>query len=115
MLRSGRNLVLCPEGTSSRGEQGLAPLRPGAFRLAAGLDPEPFVVPVAMANFDRRPGSAQLVALIGEPFRVSSRVDVGDRSALRRFLASYRHEFGQQVAAALRLSAQGAGDDDAVH
>lgn len=115
VLRRGRNLVLCPEGTSTRGEQSLAPLRPGAFRLAAGLDPEPLVVPVAMANFDRRPGSAQLVALIGEPFRVSSRVDVSDRTALRAFLASYRHEFGQQVAAALRLSAQGAGDDDAVH
>ena len=53
-LKAGTNLILSPEGTSYWTEDSPGPFKPGAFRLAASLEPEPRIVPMAVANFDRR-------------------------------------------------------------
>lgn len=92
-LRAGRNLIICPEGASQRAEDSPAPFRSGAFRLAAALEYEPLIVPVAVANFDRRLRSETLVAAVMPPFRLSERVDASDYRALRAFLDDYRRIF----------------------
>ena len=53
-LKAGTNLILSPEGTSYWTEDSPGPFKPGAFRLAASVDPEPWIVPIAVAHFDRR-------------------------------------------------------------
>ena len=70
-LKSGTNLILSPEGTSYWTEDSPGPFKPGAFRLAASLEPEPWIVPLAVANFDRRIHSTVCTVVIKRPFKVS--------------------------------------------
>ncbi len=88
VLRSGTDLVICPEGRTGPTEGSPGPLRLGAFALAARLDPEPLIVPVALARFDERLGRAVLGAVVAEPFRLSDAVaDPTDRAAVAAFVA----------------------------
>ncbi|MEJ2687767.1 MAG: 1-acyl-sn-glycerol-3-phosphate acyltransferase, partial [Gammaproteobacteria bacterium] len=103
-LRAGRNLIVCPEGASQRAADSPAPFRSGAFRLAGALEPEPLIVPVVLANFDRRLRSQTLAAVVKQPFRISQYVDVSDYQALRAFLDDYRQTFRGYVEEARALA-----------
>ena len=104
-LRAGTNLILSPEGTSYWTEESPGPFKPGAFRLAASMRPEPWIVPIAVANFDRRIHSTVCTAIIKPPFKVSDVLDdVEDRDKLRRFLFSLREIFASYVEEARRLA-----------
>ena len=86
-LAAGHNLVICPEGTSVATEESPVRFRPGIFALAASLKPEPLIVPVVVANFDRQVTKTTTVAVVHEPFRVSERVaDPTNRDQLLGFL-----------------------------
>jgi hypothetical protein len=102
-LGDGKNVVICPEGTCTVTEQSPLPLKAGAFRLAAFVEPEPLVVPIVVANFDRKITRTTLVAHVHEPFRLSGHVPkpVQD-DALFAFVA----DFGEQM----RSWVQGARD-----
>ena len=73
-LRNGKNLVICPEGTCTVTERSPLPLKAGAFRLATFVEPEPLIIPVVVANFDRKITRTTLVACVHEPFRLSDHV-----------------------------------------
>jgi CRP-like cAMP-binding protein len=86
-LERGRNLVICPEGASTFTERSPLRFRPGAFRLAAHAHPEPLLVPVAVANFDKKLTATTIAAVVHEPFRLSDFVpDPGDDRALLDFI-----------------------------
>jgi 1-acyl-sn-glycerol-3-phosphate acyltransferase len=86
-LERGRNLVICPEGASTFTERSPLRFRPGAFRLAAHVHPEPLLVPVAVANFDKKLTATTIAAVVHEPFRLSAFVaDPGDDRALLDFI-----------------------------
>ena len=103
-LRAGTNLILSPEGTSYWTEDSPGPFKPGAFRLAASVDPEPLIVPIAVAHFDRRIHSTVCVAVIKPPFRVSDVLpDPGDREQVRVFLVNLRKTYHGYVEDARRL------------
>ena len=86
-LHEGRNLVICPEGTSTETECSPLPFKAGAFRLAACVSPEPLIVPIAVANFDKKITRATTVAVVHEPFRLSDVVaDPSDGDALHSWL-----------------------------
>ena len=104
-LRSGTNLILSPEGTSYWTEDSPGPFRPGAFRLAASVEPEPWIVPLAVANFDRRIHSTVCAVVIKRPFKVSEVLDdIGDRERLARFLVNVRAAYRSYVEEARRLA-----------
>ena len=104
-LQAGTNLILSPEGTSYWTEDSPGPFKPGAFRLAASLQPEPWIVPIAVANFDRRIHSTVCTAIIKPPFKVSDVLpDVADKERLRRFLRRLREIFASYVEEARRLA-----------
>jgi CRP-like cAMP-binding protein len=93
-LNAGRNLVIAPEGTSRSTEESPGRFKAGAFLLAASLNPEPLIVPIAVANFDRRLGRDTVVATIHEPFFISERVtNPQDPAAMAQFL----DDFGLQL------------------
>lgn len=75
VLQTGHDLVICPEGRTGPTAGSPRQLHRGAFQLAARLDPEPPIVPVALANFDQRLSRAVLGAVIARPFRMSDVVD----------------------------------------
>lgn len=104
-LREGRNVVICPEGTSVATEQSPKPFKAGAFRLAAFADPEPLIVPIAVANFDRKLTQTTLVAVVHEPFRLSDHVPRGaEDPELFAFVNAYRDTFAGYVREAVALA-----------
>jgi CRP-like cAMP-binding protein len=101
-LRDGRNLVICPEGASTSTERSPLPFKAGAFRLAAFVDPEPLIVPVVVAHFDRKITRTTLIARVHKPFLLSDRVaKPAQDEALFAFIA----EFGQKMRAWVREAA----------
>jgi CRP-like cAMP-binding protein len=102
-LRDGKNLVICPEGTCSVTERSPLPLKAGVFRLAAFVEPEPLIVPIVVANFDRKLTRTTLVAHVHEPFHLSDyvRKPIQDDS-LFAFIADLGERMGCWVRDACR-------------
>jgi CRP-like cAMP-binding protein/1-acyl-sn-glycerol-3-phosphate acyltransferase len=101
-LRDGRNLVICPEAASTSTERSPLPFKAGAFRLAAFVDPEPLIVPVVVAHFDRKITRTTLIARVHKPFLLSDHVAKPARDeALFAFIA----EFGEKMRAWVREAA----------
>lgn len=105
-LKNGINLVLNPEGTSLETEDSPGPFRPGAFMLAASVNPEPLIVPMAVANFDKRVNRNVFSMVIKKPFRITEYVEepANNREKLYRFLEEYRNEFRSYVEEAVELA-----------
>ena len=104
-LKAGTNLILSPEGTSYWTEDSPGRFKPGAFRLAASLDPEPWIVPIAVAHFDRRIHSTVCAAVIEPPFKVSQVLrDSHDRQQVRAFLVNLRKTYHGYVEEARALA-----------
>jgi 1-acyl-sn-glycerol-3-phosphate acyltransferase/CRP-like cAMP-binding protein len=115
-LRSGRNIVICPEGTSSETENSPLPFKTGAFHLAASIRPEPLVVPVAVANFDKKLTRTRTAAVVHEPIRLSEHLgeNIG-REALREFVNDHVYQrFKEYVREATRLAARPPGGTNGV-
>lgn len=103
-IARGTNLVLAPEGTSYSTEMSPGPFKAGAFRLAAAIEPEPLVVPIAMAHFDRRLLNTKLVAVVHRPFRVSEVImDPNNPEQIQHFLLAFRTKFTAWVAEAAAI------------
>jgi CRP-like cAMP-binding protein len=113
-LRNGRNIVICPEGTSTETENSPLPFKSGAFHLAANMRPEPLIVPIAVANFDKKLTRTRTAAVVNEPVRLSDHLgeDI-DGQALRDFVNGYVYErFRGYVREAVRLAATSVGGID---
>ena len=110
-LRNGRNIVICPEGTSTETENSPLPFKSGAFHLAANMRPEPLIVPIAVANFDKKLTRTRAAAVVHEPLRLSDHLGENiDSHALRKFVNGYVYErFQDYVREAVRLAATPAG------
>ena len=93
-LRAKRNLLICPEGEPTVTEKSPLRFRSGTFRLAASIDPEPMIVPIAVANFDKKMPRAVTAAVIHEPVRVSAVVgDPTNELELAAFIGTLRDRF----------------------
>lgn len=104
-LKQGSNLVLNPEGTSLETEESPGPFRHGAFSLAASCDPEPFIIPIVVANFDKRVNRNVFAVIIKEPFRITEVVkDPADRDKMSAFLVQYRELYRTYVEEAVVLA-----------
>ena len=106
---AGRPLAIAPEGTSETPDNltptSPGPFKPGAFLLAAQLKPTPYLVPIALANFDYSVAQTTYAAVIKPPFLISDHVkDVNDRNEMGDFLAWYREIFRGYVAEARELA-----------
>ncbi len=110
-LKAGRNLVIAPEGQCSYTEDSPGPFRTGAFRLAASVRPEPLIVPIAVANFDKKITQTTTAAVIFPPFRLSEVLpDPSDKQALDAFVEQFQERFSGFVKQAIALAATRAPD-----
>lgn len=100
----GENVLICPEGQCQKSVNSPARFYSGAFRLALKTEPEPYIVPIAIAGFDRRFKDVRLVALVQPPFRLSEAMPRQGTDNLREFLDDYRARFASAVKDAQRLS-----------
>ncbi|WP_455366786.1 cyclic nucleotide-binding domain-containing protein [Kaarinaea lacus] len=92
-LQQGSNIIICPEGTSNWSADSPGVFKSGAFRLAAMQGGETLIVPVVVANFDKRLSETVLTAEIKPPFKIRDVVDPDDREAMARFLADLRSSY----------------------
>lgn len=109
-IEKGFNIVISPEGTSLKTEESPGMFRPGAFLLAASVKPEPWIVPIAVANFDRRTNHDVFSAVIKEPFRISDHVKnpAENREKLLEFLREYGNTYRNYVREAVEAGAKAA-------
>ncbi len=104
-LADGRNLVICPEGGSTKTSSSPMAFRAGAFRIAQGAVPEPVLVPIAVANFDKDIARARLAAKIFPPIRLSEKVSpTAPDSALYGFINQFRQMYRDYVLEACSLA-----------
>jgi CRP-like cAMP-binding protein len=110
-LRNGKNIVICPEGTSTETENSPVPFKTGAFHLAANIEPEPLLVPIAVANFDKKLTHTRTVAVVHEPIRLSEHLGGNiEGGPLREFVNGYVDNcFQDYVREAARLGAEAPG------
>lgn len=105
-LRAGRNILIAPEGRCRFTEDSPGPFRVGAFRLAAAVDPEPLIVPVAVANFDKRLTRTTTAAIVYPPFRLSEQLPAKDSAeALFDFVNALQQQYRAYVQQAIALAA----------
>jgi hypothetical protein len=104
-LKAGRNIVIAPEGRCYYTEESPGPFKAGAFQLAAYVRPEPLIVPVAVANFDKKITRTNTAAVVLPPFRLSEQIaDATDAGQLFAFINRYRERFREHVQEAVRLT-----------
>lgn len=106
VLAAGQNLVICPEGGSTKTESSPMPFRAGAFRVVRGAEPEPLMVPIAVANFDKQIARTRLAAKIFPPVRLSESVSPTAADAvLYEFINRFRDRYRGFVRQAAELAA----------
>lgn len=106
-LAAGHNLVICPEGASTTTEESPMRFRPGAFRLALATTPEPLIVPVVVANFDKKLSRTTLAVVVKPPFRLSERLPGPiDDARLYDYLEALREQYRGWIAEAVALAGQ---------
>lgn len=113
-VSGGGNLIISPEGSSYSTEESPGPFKPGAFNLALNMKKEPYIVPLVMANFDKRARNNRFVCLILPPFKVSDYIrDKEDKAQMHRFLVSYQETYRSYVQQAIALSQPSTDDNPA--
>ncbi|MGR3811119.1 cyclic nucleotide-binding domain-containing protein [Jiulongibacter sp. NS-SX5] len=104
-LEGGTSIMLAPEGTSSTTENSPQAFKAGAFLLATKMKKEPLIVPVAVANFDKRLNRTTFAAVIKKPFKISEKVENPDnRTDMSAFLETYTKEFRTFIDEAVALA-----------
>ena len=103
-LRSGVNLIICPEGTANWSEDSPSEFKKGAFHLAAALDLEPLIVPIALTNFDKRLKNNAFAAVVHEPFHLKDKCDPYAETSLNNFLIELHETYRGYVAEAKALA-----------
>ncbi|MEW8507863.1 MAG: cyclic nucleotide-binding domain-containing protein [Candidatus Thiodiazotropha sp.] len=109
-LKQGENIIICPEGRCYYTEESPGPFKPGVFRMALEADHEPLIVPIAVANFDKRLTRTTTAAIVYPPFRVSDHVQQkDDPQALYDFIATVNEWYKDFVKQAIELSTKANG------
>lgn len=104
-LQNGTSLILSPEGTSFSTQDSPGMFRPGAFRLAMSISKEPLIVPIAVANFDKRLNRTKFSVVIKKPFKISEKIkDPANKQEMFDFLKKYQIEYKKHVQEAIDLA-----------
>ncbi len=107
-IKNGVSLALSPEGTSHSTDLSPGEFKPGAFSLALSIEPEPLIVPIAIANFDKRINQSVLSVVIKKPFRISEILNGNkdSREMLFEFLSGYREKYRSYISEAVEQASE---------
>ncbi len=106
-LRNKNNLLISPEGTSFSTEESPGAFKSGAFRLALNCNPEPLIVPISIANFDKRVRKNTFSVIINKPFKVSEYIkDTQSKTDMKIFLKDLRKKYSDYVGEAVLQSTE---------
>lgn len=96
-LDQNYNLIISPEGTSYSTEESPGPFKMGAFNLAFTQEPEPYIVPVVLANFDKRILDNLFYCKILKPFKVREKMTEMGITDLKEFVLKYQELYAGYV------------------
>ncbi|EAQ67040.1 hypothetical protein MED121_13970 [Marinomonas sp. MED121] len=99
-------LLISPEGARFTTEESPSIFGESAFTLtqSSKLDEEPWIVPIAVANFDKRVDHTIYSVVIKPAFKLSDRVNLKRKDSLTKFLKKYQNEFKGYVNEARQLA-----------
>lgn len=99
-------LLISPEGARFSTEDSPSIFGESAFSLTQSnlLNEEPWIVPIAVANFDKRVDHTIYSVVIKPAFKLSDRVNFNRKDSLTKFLKKYQSEFKGYVNEARQLA-----------
>lgn len=97
-LENNKGLVFSPEGASYLTESSPGFFNKGIFKLACAMELQPLIVPIVMANFDKRASEAPYKCQIMPPFRMHDLVGMNpDSKALNMAIQSINQNYSGWV------------------
>ena len=97
-LKKGVGIIVSPEGFSLKTEESPGVFKLGVFKLATMVKPEPKIVPVVMANFDKLLSKSLYKCEIMKPFKMSDHGIYGpDDPKLLSFIESFNGKYKRWV------------------
>ena len=97
-LNQGSGMVFSPEGNSYPTHSSPGIFRPGAFKLACMMDPQPLIVPLVLANFDQLSSKSTFKCDIKPPFRLSDwGVTNSDDASFLEAVNTLNHQYKKWV------------------
>lgn len=97
-LKKGVGIIVSPEGFSLKTEESPGIFKLGVFKLATIVKPEPKIVPVVMANFDKLLSKSLYKCEIMKPFKMSDHGIYGpDDPNLLSFIESFNGKYKRWV------------------
>ena len=106
VLNQGMPLLISPEGARFSTEESPSTFGESAFSLSQSnqLEQEPWIVPIAVANFDKRVDHTIYSVVIKPAFKLSSKVNIKEKGALTAFLKNYQIQYKEYVNEASQLA-----------
>ena len=97
-LKKGVGIIVSPEGFSLKTEESPGIFKLGVFKLATMVKPEPKIVPVVMANFDKLLSRSLYKCEIMKPFKMSDHGIYGPNDPkLLSFIESFNGKYKRWV------------------
>lgn len=97
-LKKGVGIIVSPEGFSLKTEESPGIFKLGVFKLATIVKPEPKIVPVVMANFDKPLSKSLYKCEIMKPFKMSDHGIYGPNDPkLLSFIESFNGKYKRWV------------------
>lgn len=106
ILNTGTPLLISPEGARFSTEDSPSVFGESAFTLTQSdkLNEEPWIVPIAVANFDKRVDHTIYSVVIKPAFKLSDVIDVRKKNAIPSFLKKYQTQYKKYVKEAVELA-----------
>ena len=97
-LKKGVGIIVSPEGFSLKTEESPGIFKLGVFKLATIVKPEPKIVPIVMANFDKLLSKSLYKCEIMKPFKMSDHGIYGPNDPkLLSFIESFNGKYKRWV------------------
>ena len=97
-LKKGVGIIVSPEGFSLKTEESPGIFKLGVFKLATIVKPEPKIVPIVMANFDKLFSKSLYKCEIMKPFKMSDHGIYGPNDPkLLSFIKSFNDKYKRWV------------------
>ena len=106
VINADMPLLISPEGARFSTEESPSTFGESAFTLSQSekLQEEPWIVPIAVANFDKRVDHTIYSVVIKPAFKLSDKINSKSKTALTRFLKSYQNQYKGFVEEARQLA-----------
>jgi hypothetical protein len=93
VLLSGKNIIICPEGTSNTHEESPSDFKAGAFKLAASLDTNALIIPVAIAYFDKTFTHHTPALMIHPPIKMDKQLLAKEPKNLSAYIVKVQNDY----------------------